>query len=169
MTRLCSCGQLILRSCSLAPSLLRLRPISDALDLVSESPTCDTTPRVLLVGPLMGVQVTAGALARCGLEVITVVNGEAAMACVREMPIQVVVLDAAELGGEHDLLSSIKQLRPGVEVVLLASIDTVELALEGVQRGAFDFLVGQGSLALAIKVREALAAVHNRSRFGEVF
>ena len=143
--------------------------MSDVLDLVSVSSASDTTPRVLLVGPLMGVQVTAGALARWGLEVITVVDGQAALACVQEMPIQVVVLDAAELGGEHDLLSSIKQLRPGVEVVLLAGIDTVELALEGVRRGAFDFLVGQGSLALAIKVREALAAAHNRAQAGGLF
>ena len=142
--------------------------MSDALDLVSETPSSDTAPRVLLVGPLPGVQVTAGALVRWGLEVITVGDGEAAVECVREMPIQVVVLDAAELGGDHDLLAAIKQVRPQVEVVLLAGIDTVDVALEGVRRGAFDFLVGQGSLALAIKVREAMAAARSRSLAGGV-
>lgn len=143
--------------------------MSDALNLVREIPARDAAPRVLLVGPLMGVQVTAQALARWGLEVLTAGDGDAAVRCVREMPIQVVVLDAAELSGTHDLLWSIKQLRPGVEVVLLASIDTVDVALEGVRRGAFDFLVGQGSLALAIKVRAALAAAQSRSLAGRVF
>lgn len=131
--------------------------MSDALNLFPQRPAPGLSPGVLLVGPLMGVQVTAAALARWGVEVTTAADRETALECLRSLPIQVVVLDAGELGGEHDLLAAVKAVRPHVEVVLLACIDTVDLALEGVRRGAFDFLVGHGSLALAIKVREALA------------
>lgn len=142
--------------------------MSDALNLVTESPARGITHGVLLVGPLMGAQVTAAALTRWGLEVTAVADREAALECLQELPIQVVVLDAGELGGERDLLDEIKAARPHLEVVLLASIDTVDAALEGVRRGAFDFLVGQGSLALAIKVREALAAARSRSLAGSM-
>lgn len=143
--------------------------MNDALNLVNETPAGGMAPGVLLVGPLMGAQVTAAALARWGLEVTAAADRDAALECLREMSIHAVVLDAGDLGGEQDLLAEIKAAAPHVEVVLLASVDTVDAALDGVRRGAFDFLVGQGSLALAIKVREALAAARSRSTAGSMF
>ena len=154
---------------SLASSLPCPPPMSDVDNLISQATALEFVPGVLLVGPLPGAQVAAEALSRWGLEVTAVANREAALVCIQTMALQVAVLDAGELGGEHDLLAAVKAVDPHLEVVLLASIDTVEIALEGVRRGAFDFLVGHGALALALKVREAMAAVRRRSLATDVF
>jgi len=75
-------------------------------------------------------------------DVCTALNGAEALERLEEREIDVVVLDLQMPGADGiQVLREIKGRKPLIEVIMLTGHATVETAIEGMKRGAFDFLV----------------------------
>jgi len=77
-----------------------------------------------------------------GFEVTTALSGEQALERVGEQDVDVVILDVAMPGKDGmSTLKEIKALKPLISVIMLTGHATVETAIEGMKRGAFDYLM----------------------------
>ncbi len=75
-------------------------------------------------------------------DVTTSLSGEDALEKVRHYNFDVVILDVRMSGIDGlDVLREIKKLKPLTEVIMLTGHGTVEIAIEGMKLGAFDFLI----------------------------
>ncbi|MFH2046590.1 MAG: response regulator [Pseudomonadota bacterium] len=71
-----------------------------------------------------------------------VYSGEEALAILKESPPDLVVLDVKMQGMDGiQTLREIKKIKPLVEVVMLTGHANVEVAVEGMELGAFDYLM----------------------------
>jgi len=69
-------------------------------------------------------------------------SGEEALKILKEMPIDVVVLDVKMPGMDGiETLRQIKNISPLVEVIMLTGHANMEVAIEGMELGAFDYLM----------------------------
>jgi DNA-binding NtrC family response regulator len=70
-------------------------------------------------------------------------SGEDALLLVKENPFAVVVLDIKMPGGMDGIqtLRKIKKARPETEVILLTGHASLETSIEGMQQGAYDYLL----------------------------
>jgi len=70
-------------------------------------------------------------------------SGEEALRLVKENPFDVVVLDIKMPGGMDGIqtLREIKKVRPETEVILLTGHASLETSMEGMQAGAYDYLL----------------------------
>jgi DNA-binding NtrC family response regulator len=102
------------------------------------------------------------------LELLTAGSGEEALAILAGQPVDVVVLDVRMPGiGGTATLREIKRLKPEVEVIMLTGHASVEVALEGMELGAFDYLLKPVSIdELLFKLQDA--AEKKRLRAGPV-
>lgn len=77
------------------------------------------------------------------MRVFTALNGEEGLEKLRENPrMDVVVLDVKMPGMDGiETLGEMKKIRPLAEVIMLTGHATVETAIEGMKRGAFDYLM----------------------------
>jgi DNA-binding NtrC family response regulator len=77
-----------------------------------------------------------------GLDVAGVPSGEDALAWLRRNPVDVVVLDVRMQGMDGiQTLRAIKAEHPLLEVIMLTGHASLEIAKEGMQLGAFDYLM----------------------------
>jgi len=76
------------------------------------------------------------------LEVYSAQSGMAALKTLEQTPVDVVVLDVKmpDMDG-IETLREIKLLRPSVEVIMLTGHANVEVAIQGMELGAFDYLM----------------------------
>jgi DNA-binding NtrC family response regulator len=76
------------------------------------------------------------------LDVSAVTSGKEALESLRESPVDVVVLDVKmpDMDG-IETLKEIKKIRPSVEVIMLTGHANVEVAMQGMELGAFDYLM----------------------------
>jgi len=77
------------------------------------------------------------------LEAIGVSSGEQALAVLTERPFDVILLDIKMPGGMDGIetLREIRKRAPLAEVILLTGHASVETSIEGMQLGAFDYLL----------------------------
>ena len=88
------------------------------------------------------VQSLAKALRRRGMDVSTASSGTEALARLTRQVVDVAVLDVKMPGMDGvDLLARIREQYPHTEVILLTGHPTMDLALAGMERGAFDYLL----------------------------
>ncbi|MCF8068203.1 MAG: response regulator [Desulfobacterales bacterium] len=81
-------------------------------------------------------------LSQKGFQVSTASNAKEALALIGQKAIHVVVMDIKMPGMDGiEALKIIKQQYPLIEVIMLTGHATVETAIEGLQSGAFDFLI----------------------------
>jgi len=81
-------------------------------------------------------------LARRGIPARLARNAEEALAEVASRPPDVVVLDVRMPGMDGlTVLAEIKRRHPGVQVIMLTGHASVEAAVQGMELGAFDYLV----------------------------
>lgn len=99
--------------------------------------------RVLLVDDEQEFrEVLSERLAQRGVEVSDAASGEQALAKLAARPVDVVVLDVRMPGlGGVATLRRIKQEHPGVEVIMLSGVADVDVAVAGLDLGAFDYMV----------------------------
>lgn len=72
----------------------------------------------------------------------TAPDGKTALRMIQEEPPHVVVLDVMMPGMDGiETLTEIKKMAPRVEVILLTGYAKMELALKGMEKGAFDYLI----------------------------
>jgi DNA-binding NtrC family response regulator len=75
-------------------------------------------------------------------DVTTSFSGDDALDKIKQFNYDVVILDVAMPGIDGlDALVEIKKLKPLTEVIMLTGHGTVETAIEGMKRGAYDFLM----------------------------
>lgn len=99
-------------------------------------------------------------LTRRDLDIIPAHDGDEALAQLKAHPnIEVVVLDVKMPGMDGiETLTEIKKRYPLKEVVMLTGHATVESAIEGMKKGAFDYLMKPCDIDLLVgKVTEAAA------------
>ena len=81
-------------------------------------------------------------LQRRKLKVTGATSGEEALRILKEMPPDVVVLDVRMRGMDGiETLRQIKKISPLVEVIMLTGHANPEVAVEGMELGAFDYLM----------------------------
>lgn len=81
-------------------------------------------------------------LTKRGLNISTAQNGEEALAVIRGKEIDVVVLDVRMPGIDGiQTLREINKLNPLMEVIMLTGHASIEVAIEGMELGAFDYLM----------------------------
>lgn len=98
-------------------------------------------------------------LARRGVEAWAVHSGEAALEHLGQQAADVVVLDVKMPGMDGlEALRQIKERHPLVEVIMLTGHANVEVAIEGMELGAFDYLMKPTELdELLFKLQDACA------------
>lgn len=76
------------------------------------------------------------------LDVTAASGGKEALRILEEQPLDVVVLDVKmpDMDG-IETLKEIKRIRPLVEVIMLTGHASVEVAIQGMELGAFDYLM----------------------------
>ena len=76
------------------------------------------------------------------LDVTSATGGREAITKIQSMPIDVVVLDVRmpDMDG-IETLKRIKKIKPSVEVIMLTAHADLEVAMEGMELGAFDYLM----------------------------
>lgn len=76
------------------------------------------------------------------LDVISAGGGREALAKLEEKPVDVVVLDVRmpDMDG-IETLKEIKKAMPSIEVIMLTAHADVQVAVEGMELGAFDYLM----------------------------
>ena len=95
-----------------------------------------------------------------GMDVVTAYDGHGALERLNEQPnIEVVILDVKMPGMDGiRALAEIKKAHPLLEVIMLTGHATVESAIEGMKRGAFDYLMKPCDIEMLVsKVTEAAA------------
>ena len=76
------------------------------------------------------------------LRLLAANNGEEALRLVRENPVDVAVLDVKMPGMDGiTVLREIKKTHPSIEVIMLTGHANMEVAIEGMELGAFDYLM----------------------------
>jgi len=87
-------------------------------------------------------EVLAFRLAACGFEVTPAARGEEALETLESGSFDVVLLDLLMPGiGGMETLRRIRKMNRRTEVILLTGAGSVETALQGINGGAFDYLV----------------------------
>ncbi len=76
-----------------------------------------------------------------GFEVHLAIDGEAAIAAVKELRPHIVFLDIMMPGmGGLEALKEIKRIDPGVGVIMVTGVSDEELAKRAIELGAFDYI-----------------------------
>lgn len=127
---------------------------------MTEAPV--SAPRVLVVDDEASIlEALSKVLAKEGLEVLSARNGKDALELVRRHPVHVMITDLRMPGmGGDDLLKAVKAITPEVEVIVMTAYGTVEVAVEAMKRGAYDFIAKPLKRAAVVStVQKALEKV----------
>jgi DNA-binding NtrC family response regulator len=109
---------------------------------------------------------TAKLMEKKGIEVVTAQSGEQALELLKVHEIHVVILDIKMPGMDgFKTLRAIKTLYPPVEVILLTGHATMDSAIEGLQFGAFDYVMKPADIDVI--VTRAYEAFEKRQRLDE--
>jgi len=114
--------------------------------------------RVLLVDDEESyVETLRKRLMRRGLVVSMAHSGEQALATLAENPVDVVLLDVKMPGMDGmETLTRIKAAHPRVEVIMLTGHANVDVAIRGMEQGAFDYLMKPAEMDdLYYKIQDA--------------
>jgi DNA-binding NtrC family response regulator len=88
------------------------------------------------------VETLVNRLRKRNLEVSGVASGEKALGLLDKEPFDVVILDVKMPGMDGvDVLREIKRRWPLVEVIMLTGHASIESGIEGMKRGAFDYII----------------------------
>ncbi|MEE4608733.1 MAG: response regulator [Desulfobacteraceae bacterium] len=125
-----------------------------------------TVATVLIVDDEVGfVEALARRLARRDVAIMVAYSGEEALARLEaDGAIEVVILDVKMPGMDGiETLAEIRRRFPLVEVIMLTGHATVESGIEGMKKGAFDYLMKPCDIGVLLsKVNEAAAVKHRR-------
>jgi DNA-binding NtrC family response regulator len=109
---------------------------------------------------------TAKLMEKKGIEVVMAQSGEQALELLKTHEVHVVILDIKMPGMDgFKTLKAIKTLYPPVEVILLTGHATMDSAVEGLQFGAFDYVMKPADIDAI--VTRAYEAFEKRERLEE--
>jgi DNA-binding NtrC family response regulator len=100
-------------------------------------------PKVLIVDDEERFRKTLSKLLTAqGLEVYSAGSGDEALDLIRKHPVDIVLLDMRMPGMNGiDTLSAIKKIDPLIEVIMLTGHASVDVAVEIMKRGGFEYLL----------------------------
>jgi len=100
-------------------------------------------PKVLIVDDEERFRKTLSKLLTAqGLEVYSARSGDEALDLIRKHPVDIVLLDMRMPGMNGiDTLSAIKKIDPLIEVIMLTGHASVDVAVEIMKRGGFEYLL----------------------------
>jgi len=100
-------------------------------------------PKVLIVDDEERFRKTLSKLLTAqGLEVYSAGSGDEALDLIRKYPVDIVLLDMRMPGMNGiDTLSAIKKIDPLIEVIMLTGHASVDVAVEIMKRGGFEYLL----------------------------
>jgi len=97
-----------------------------------------------------------------------VTNGEDALASLESDPCDVVLLDVKMPGlGGLDVIRRIKRSRPMLEVILLTGHGSPTIAEEGLEAGAYDYLMKPVKIDELVRILRTAGSTRNAERKGE--
>jgi DNA-binding NtrC family response regulator len=112
------------------------------------------------------LRTTAKLLEKKGIEVVTAQSGEQALELLKTHDVHVVILDVKMPGMDgFKTLRAIKTLYPPVEVIFLTGHATMDSAIEGLQFGAFDYVMKPADIDGIVD--KAYEAFEKRQRLDE--
>lgn len=112
------------------------------------------------------LQTTAKLLGKKGIQVVTAQSGAQALDMLKTHDVHVVILDIKMPGMDgFKTLKAIKTLYPPVEVIFLTGHATMDSAIEGLQFGAFDYVMKPADIDDI--VTKAYEAFEKRQRLDE--
>jgi DNA-binding NtrC family response regulator len=112
------------------------------------------------------LRTTAKLLEKRGIQVVTAQSGEQALELLKTHDVHVVILDVKMPGMDgFKTLRAIKTLYPPVEVIFLTGHATMDSAIEGLQFGAFDYVMKPADIDDI--VTKAVEAFEKRRRLDE--
>lgn len=99
--------------------------------------------RILVVDDEDAIRISLGELLRRHKYTVEVAaNGEEALACIRDRPFDLVLLDVVLPGlSGIEIAQRTRQIQPETKIILLTGHGTLESALEGMHLGVFDYLL----------------------------
>ena len=101
-------------------------------------------------------------LEKRGFQAVASFDGDEAMAKLREGDFDVVVLDVVMPGKDGiQTLREMKSSKPLTEVIMLSGHASLEIAIEGMQHGAFDFLIKPPDMGELVDTLRELGVAEN--------
>lgn len=80
-------------------------------------------------------------LRKAGYHTLTADSGNEALACLNQHPVDIILSDLKMTDGDGvTLLKIVKRSFPEIEVILLTGYGTIEIAVEAMREGAYDFI-----------------------------
>jgi len=129
------------------------------------SPEANPTPTMLVVDDEEGPRHSLRMVFKNDFRVHTVDNGEKAIEFARTNLVHVVFLDIRMAGRSGiEVLRSLKEIDPHIEVIMLTAYETIETARQALRLGACDYLSKPFDLAT---IREAAARALRLRRISE--
>lgn len=105
------------------------------------------------------------ALETLGVETDTALNGEEALAKLKNKEFGLILLDLKMPGMDGmEVLRQVREIRPDIHIIIITAYGTVESAVEAMKLGAVDFIQKPFS---AEEIRELVSRVMNRERIDE--
>jgi DNA-binding NtrC family response regulator len=121
-------------------------------------------PRILIVDDEPNIlQGLAEALGGQGYDIDQAQSGEAALACLQQAPVDLILLDLImeEMDG-IEVLREVKQRWPETEVVIITAHGSIDTAVKALKEGAYDYLTKP------VNVKRFRSYVHNIVRTREL-
>lgn len=105
-------------------------------------------------------------LRKRNLEAVPAAGGREALFLLTEEPFDAVVLDLHMPGmGGMDTLKEIKKTAPSVEVIILTGVAELQLAVRGMELGAFDYMLKPADVdELLYKIEDASKRKREKER-----
>lgn len=104
------------------------------------------------------LEVITKRMAKRGMASMGIASGEEAITLIEKQPFDVVVLDIKMPGGRSgiEILKEIKTRWPLIEVIMLTGHALLEVARDGMENGAFDYIVKPADFdELFYKIKDA--------------
>ena len=112
------------------------------------------------------LQTTKKLIEKKGFEVLTAQSGKDALEKLKLQNVHVVILDVKMPGMDgNETLKAIRTLYPLVEVIMLTGHATLSSSIDGLESGAYDFLMKPADIEIIIE--KALEAFEKRQRLEE--
>jgi DNA-binding response OmpR family regulator len=124
------------------------------------------TKSILIVDDEKNICLTLSqALETLGVETDTALNGEEALAKLKNKEFGLILLDLKMPGMDGmEVLRQVCEIRPDIHIIIITAYGTVESAVEAMKLGAIDFIQKPFS---AEEIRELVSRVMNRERIDE--
>ena len=102
----------------------------------------ETKPTILICDDEAGPRESLKMILKPFYNVLTVENGDKALTCLKESPVDLMTLDL-KMPGMHgtEVLRQAKRVRPDLEVIIITGFGTLKTAVDGICLGASDYLL----------------------------